>query len=146
MEHQDKEGQMESAQMTSENMDAPLSYAEREEIKNLSKLFFGSSSRWQKLQSKGQPTPRKDENNQPIVVGHSKRIRGSWGKLTPIYLMEMVTTSPRSLLNTLRAENARIEALIEQQRQAREAQRLAAEASGVVEASAPAAEGPSATG
>lgn len=112
----------------------PLNYQERQEIKELSKLFLGSSSRWQKITESGSPSPKKDAEGKPIIVGYNHKVKtkNQDGKMvpSPMYLMEYVRTEPRTLLNQLRAAKAMMDKQREEQRRAREAAQAAEDAMG----------------
>lgn len=123
--------------------DRLLTYEEREEIKTLSKMFLGSSSKWQKLEKKGTPVPKRDAEGKPIIVGYNKKVlqtvkvKNEKGEdveksvPSPMYLNEIVRTSPLELLVQLRAFKIQRDAAIEAQRKEQEAKRAVAKASGV---------------
>ena len=110
--------------------DRPLTYAERQEIKELSKRFFGSSSKWQKLERKGTLVPMRDAEGKPIVVGLNHKVRDAKGKPSPMYLTQTTFISPFSLLGQLRAAKAQQDAAREAQRLEQEARKAASQASG----------------
>jgi hypothetical protein len=130
-----------------QTIDRELTYQERQEIKALSKMFLGSSSRWQKLERKGTLTPKKDADGNPIIVGYNKKVKTpvkvkneageevTVMKPSPMYLYETVRANPLELLAQLRDAKAKVDAAREAQRQAQEANKAAAMASGSAEGS-----------
>jgi hypothetical protein len=104
------------------DLERPLTYAERQEIKELSKLFLGSSSKWQKLVNKGHLYPVTGEDGKPVMLNDDVK--------KPLYLMENKRVNPIVLLEQLRNAKKQREAQIEARRREQEVMRAAQEASG----------------
>lgn len=114
-----------------------LNYQERQELKSLSKKFFGASSRWQKLVYPGELVRVLDEKGEPIIVGFNR-------KKEPLHLWQHKPAEPRALLEKLReaatkwkefSENFQKQQSAEEAEKARKAQlaQIAKEAAGSVE-------------